>query len=132
MERVTSNGVWVSTPTKSAALPRHPRLTSRVKVSNSARYWVRNALGSAITCGICCDRAIITVTEQFEPGVEVEVVEGPLRGVKTVITRVMPAKERVNILLEMLGNEREVELAIDAIRHADRNVRAETTDQFVL
>ena len=59
-------------------------------------------------------------------------MEGPLRGVKTIITRVIPAKERVNILLEMLGNEREVELAIDAIRRADRDVRADASNQFVL
>lgn len=69
------------------------------------------------------DDAVITVQEQLEKGDEIEIVEGPLRGLKTVITQVLPAKERVKILLEMLGNEREVELAVDAIRRADRNVR---------
>lgn len=70
------------------------------------------------------DDAVITVCEQLEQGDEIEIVEGPLRGLKTVITQVLPAKERVKILLDMLGNEREIELAVDAICLADRNVRA--------
>jgi len=77
------------------------------------------------------DDAVITVQEKLEPGDEIEVVNGPLRGIKTIITKVIPAKERVNILLEMLGNEREVELAVDAIRRADRDIRASTSGEFV-
>lgn len=71
--------------------------------------------------------ALITVQEQLEAGDEIEIVEGPLRGLRTVITKVLPAKERVRILLEMLGNEREVELAVDAIRRADRDFRSTMT-----
>lgn len=68
--------------------------------------------------------AVITILEQLEAGDEIEIVEGPFRGLKTVITKVLPAKERVRILLEMLGNEREIELAVDAIRRTEQNVRA--------
>lgn len=67
--------------------------------------------------------AVITVHEQLEKGDEVEIVDGPFRGIRTVITKVLPARERVKILLEVLGREREVELAVDDIRRADRNIR---------
>lgn len=69
------------------------------------------------------DGAVITVREQLEEGDEVEIVEGPLRGLKTVITKLLPARERVKILMDMLGGEREVELTVDIIRRADRNIR---------
>jgi transcriptional antiterminator RfaH len=74
------------------------------------------------------DDAVITVHEQLEEGDEIEIVEGPFRGLKTIITKVLPAKERVRILLEMLGKEREIELAVDTIRRTDRNVRAAAAD----
>ena len=74
------------------------------------------------------DDAVITVHEQLEEGDEIEIVEGPFRGLKTIITKVLPAKERVKILLEMLGKEREIELGVDTIRRADRNVRASAGD----
>ncbi|MEM0970705.1 MAG: transcription termination/antitermination NusG family protein [Verrucomicrobiota bacterium] len=73
------------------------------------------------------DQELITISEVLEPGDEVEIVEGPLRGLQTVITEVVPAHERVNILLEILGDEREVELAVDSIRKMGGNIRSTDT-----
>ncbi len=61
------------------------------------------------------DRTLITIEEEFRPGDEVEVVEGPLKGLRTVITQVLPAQERVRILLELLGEVREVQVSRDAL-----------------
>jgi transcriptional antiterminator RfaH len=73
------------------------------------------------------DRKVITVTEQFQPGDEVEVVEGPMRGIRTVITRIFPARDRVRILLDLLGEVREVTVALDILSKKE-NIRLATTD----
>ncbi|GAB4169289.1 MAG: transcription/translation regulatory transformer protein RfaH [Terrimicrobiaceae bacterium] len=57
----------------------------------------------------------IILQPQIEVGGEVEVVDGPLRGVRAIVTRVYPARQRVTILLEMLGTEREVEVHTEKI-----------------
>jgi len=48
-------------------------------------------------------------------GEEVEIASGPLRGFHALVTRVLPARERVKILLEFLGQQREVEISMDVI-----------------
>lgn len=56
------------------------------------------------------EKETIVVESRLSPGEEIEIVSGPFRGLKTIITRVLPAKQRVAILLEILGTEREVEI----------------------
>jgi len=73
------------------------------------------------------DRKLINVAEQFHPGDEVEIVEGPLRGIHTVITQVFPAQERVRILLELLGEVREVQVSLDAVSKKE-NIRLASSD----
>lgn len=53
---------------------------------------------------------IVEVNPELEAGSEVTVASGPLRGLRTLITRVLPARQRVAILLEILGMHREVEI----------------------
>ncbi|MEM8955469.1 MAG: transcription termination/antitermination NusG family protein [Verrucomicrobiota bacterium] len=57
------------------------------------------------------DESAITVQDAMAPGDEVEVVEGPMRGMMAVVTRLMPAKERVGILLDFLGSVCQVEVS---------------------
>lgn len=72
--------------------------------------------------------AVITLEEDLKEGDEIEVLEGPARGIKAVITKVMPGKERVSILMEMLGQFREVEVSTDAIsRKVDIRVGSKKT-----
>jgi len=53
---------------------------------------------------------VLEVNPALGVGVEVTVARGALRGLHTLITRVLPARQRVAILLEILGTHREVEI----------------------
>ena len=61
------------------------------------------------------DEETIVIESGISAGEEVNVVEGPFRGLRAVVSRVMPGRERVALLLEVLGMEREVELSLDAV-----------------
>lgn len=61
------------------------------------------------------DEETVVIESGVEIGEEVNVVSGPFQGVRAVVTKVMPARERVAILLEILGMEREVEVAVSTI-----------------
>jgi len=54
----------------------------------------------------------LAVQVPLEEGDEVEIGDGPLRGAVGKITRVMPARERVAVLLEFLGGAREIEVPL--------------------
>lgn len=56
-----------------------------------------------------------TVSFQIAEGDDVEIVEGPFRGQTGVVTRLLPARERVKVLLEVLGGATEVDLRLTAI-----------------
>jgi transcription antitermination factor NusG len=45
----------------------------------------------------------------------VKIVGGVYAGVKAVVSRVLPARQRVAVLLEVLGMEREVEISTEAL-----------------
>ena len=70
------------------------------------------------------DHESITVPLTIEPGEEVDVVDGPLRGQQAVVTKVLPGAERVRVLLEFLGNQHEVEVSILSLL-SGRNPRVE-------
>ena len=61
------------------------------------------------------DEETVVVESAVQVGEEVNVVEGPFRGIKAVVSRVMPGRERVALLLEVLGMEREVEVGLKAV-----------------
>ena len=65
---------------------------------------------------------IVTIRREISPGDEVTVVEGPLQGVEAVVTRVMPAKERVAVLLDMLGQPQEIILPASRVISRDVTV----------
>ena len=56
-----------------------------------------------------------TVELQLAEGDEVEIVSGPLQGQQGVVTQLHSARERVRILLEFLGQTREVEVSLISI-----------------
>lgn len=55
------------------------------------------------------------IAPDIAPGDEVVVGEGALAGLRTVVTRVLPGAERIRILMEWLGEEREVEVSRRAV-----------------
>ncbi len=58
------------------------------------------------------DNEVITIAPELRPGDPVLVVEGPFRGLTALVTQVLPAKERIRILLEFLGREIETEMPL--------------------
>jgi transcriptional antiterminator RfaH len=61
------------------------------------------------------DNETIEIAPSIEPGDEVTVLDGPFKGLRAVVTRVLPAKERVAVLLELLGTQREVEVTAQRV-----------------
>ena len=58
-------------------------------------------------------------------GEEIEVAAGAFRGLKAVVSRVMPARERVLVLLDFLGRQTSVEIAAgEVIREGDQRRRS--------
>jgi transcriptional antiterminator RfaH len=55
------------------------------------------------------------VASVLEVGDSVELAEGPLKGQSAVITRVLPGVERVRILIDFLGTQRETEVLISQL-----------------
>ncbi len=46
----------------------------------------------------------------IKPGDEVEIAEGPFRGLKAIVHHYMPAKDRVKVLMEVLGQTQPVDV----------------------
>ncbi len=59
--------------------------------------------------------ATITVAPAPEPGREVVLVDGAMGGLRAIVTRYLPARQRVRVLLEFLGREMETELATSRV-----------------
>ncbi len=56
-----------------------------------------------------------TIAQEFAGGDAVVVADGTLRGLRAVISRVMPGRERVAVLMELLGRQTTVELKTSSI-----------------
>ncbi len=54
--------------------------------------------------------AVHVITNEMQPGETVRIAGGVFHGLRAVITRVMPSRERVAVLLEFLGRQTSVEL----------------------
>jgi transcriptional antiterminator RfaH len=55
---------------------------------------------------------ILEHTSEFVVGDEVEILDGPLRGLSAVVQRYLPARQRVQVLLEFLGQSTSVDLSV--------------------
>ena len=56
------------------------------------------------------DHETIEIAADPQPGSEVFITGGAMSGLRALVTRVMPARQRVAVLLELLGTHREVEI----------------------
>lgn len=61
------------------------------------------------------DEQTIVIEDGIQIGEEVNLVEGPFRGLRAVVTRLLPARDRIAVLLDLLGNEREVEVPLYSV-----------------
>lgn len=59
------------------------------------------------------DDETVTIDSDIREGDEVKLVSGPFKGVRAVVTKLLPARQRVAILLELLGMQREVEISAE-------------------
>jgi transcriptional antiterminator RfaH len=55
------------------------------------------------------------IGEDLHPGENVQIAGGAFHGLRAVVTRVMPGRERVAVLLEFLGRQTAVELGREAV-----------------
>jgi transcriptional antiterminator RfaH len=53
---------------------------------------------------------LVTLDPELKVGQEVQIAHGPLRGIEVLVTQVLPASERVRVLLEFLGRSLPMEL----------------------
>jgi transcriptional antiterminator RfaH len=56
-----------------------------------------------------------TIAPELAPGDAVYIADGTLRGLRAVVSRVMPGRERVAVLMELLGRQTMVELKSSSI-----------------
>jgi transcriptional antiterminator RfaH len=61
------------------------------------------------------DGETIEVAADPQPGSEIVISAGPMAGLRALVTRVLPARQRIAILLELLGGPREVEIERDRV-----------------
>jgi len=61
------------------------------------------------------DDEVREIEAKIEEGDEVEIVDGAMKGLTVLVSRLLPGKERVKILMEWLGEDREAEVSVDAI-----------------
>ncbi len=61
------------------------------------------------------DDAIRVIRPEISPGDEIVVTDGAMRGLKTIVTRLVGGGNRVAVLLEWLGQEREAEVSLRSV-----------------
>jgi transcriptional antiterminator RfaH len=61
------------------------------------------------------DNETVEITADPQPGSEVVITGGSLSGLRVLVTRLIPARQRIAILLELLGGNREVEIERDRV-----------------
>jgi transcriptional antiterminator RfaH len=54
---------------------------------------------------------VVTVDSSLKIGQPVQLIEGPFQGLEVVVTQLLPARERIRVLLEFLGRSLEMEVA---------------------
>jgi transcriptional antiterminator RfaH len=54
---------------------------------------------------------IVTFDPEIQVGQSVRIAEGPLQGLEALVTHLLPARERVRVLLEFLGRSVEAEVS---------------------
>lgn len=70
---------------------------------------VPEAVIEELRASLGADRVHV-IHEELQPGQAVQIAGGVFHGLRAVVTRVMPSRERVAVLLEFLGRQTRVEL----------------------
>jgi len=58
---------------------------------------------------------VVTVDSSPKIGQPVQLIEGPFQGLEVVVTQLLPARERIRVLLEFLGRSLEMEVPAEKV-----------------
>lgn len=61
------------------------------------------------------DEEVVTIDPEIKAGQSVRIAEGPFQGLEAIVTRLVPARERVKVLLEFLGRPVETEVSLPKV-----------------
>lgn len=61
------------------------------------------------------EEEVVVIDPELQVGEAVTITAGPLQGLEALVTRLVPAKERVQVLLEFLGRSLEAEIPTPAV-----------------
>lgn len=103
------------------------RMSRAVKYAKGVSYLVKCGQHLAkVPEGVIADIASLTDEGVFEVpstplaiGDRVKVIQGIFCGTEAAIVELVPARERVRILLEILGRETPIDLALDKVERPD-------------
>jgi transcriptional antiterminator RfaH len=56
-----------------------------------------------------------TISAELRPGDTVQIADGAMRGLSAVVTRVMPSRERVAVLMDFLGRQTTIEVPANVV-----------------
>ena len=75
---------------------------------------------------------VVVISKQFEPGDSVEIAGGPFHGLDAVVTRALPGKMRIAILLDFLGRQTMAEVSASQLVQRDDPRRIAHLDPLLL
>jgi len=58
---------------------------------------------------------LVTLDPEIKVGQEVQIARGPLQGLEVLVTQLLPASERVRVLLEFLGRSLQMEVSKETL-----------------
>jgi len=58
---------------------------------------------------------LVTLDPEIKVGQEVQIAYGPLQGLEVLVTQLLPASERVRVLLEFLGRSLQMEVSKETL-----------------
>ena len=61
------------------------------------------------------DEEIVIFNPEIQVGQAVRIAEGPFQGLEALVTHLLPAKERIRVLLEFLGRSLETEVPVPKV-----------------
>jgi transcriptional antiterminator RfaH len=70
------------------------------------------------------DTDVLTVTDQIVPGDEITIGDGAFAGMRAQVLRLLPARKRVQVLLEVLGGPTPVEVDRSSVVSAKHDLAA--------
>jgi transcriptional antiterminator RfaH len=102
----------------------HRRIRERPGVSGFVQFGERfallpDALISEMRTHTGTDE-IVQISRSLEPGQEAEITQGPFQGLKALVTRIINARERVEILIEWMGRSLYAEAGITDLEPVTR------------